>query len=264
MNDIMKNSGVVENGNPAQSDQPGSIEPGKGIRSVRLVTKLFLFVLMMFGMGTPAWSILEIEVTKGGFNAIPIAVVPFGWKGNGSPPQDVANIISSDLYRSGLLVPLAREDLVARPVSGDVPNYSQWRLTGVDYLVIGGIAPEGKKYKVEFQLFDPVRQKLLSGYSYSVDERSLRSVSHQIADVIFEDITGIRGAFNTEIAYVSVSGNVNNRQYQLQLADADGLNAQAMLTSRRPILSPTWSPKARKVAYVSFAQRDIYPGPQFG
>ena len=215
-----------------------------------------LLLLGLLGCGSPAYSLIEIEVTKGGFNAIPIAVVPFGWSANGSAPEDVAQIISSDLARSGLMAPVPRNELISRPVSGDVPNYSQWRLAGIDYLVIGAVKPKGRQFVVDFQLFDPIRQKLLSGYSYTVAAKRLRGVSHQIADVIFEDITGIRGAFNTEIAFVSVTGSGNKRQYQMQLADADGLNSQAMLTSPRPILSPSWSPDGKKLAYVSFEDRE--------
>ncbi len=204
----------------------------------------------------PASAVIEIEVTKGGFNAIPIAVVPFGWTGNSAPPQDVAQIVSADLARSGLMAPLAPDELIARPVSGDVPNYARWRAAGVDYLVIGGLKPDGNNFTVDFQLFDPVRQKLLSGFSYKVSAARLRSVSHQISDLVFEEITGIRGAFNTEIAFVSVTGQGNNKQYQVQLADADGLNSQAMLTSPRPILSPSWSPDGKQLAYVSFEDRE--------
>ena len=97
-----------------------------------LVSRACAVLLLVFGVLTNARAIIEIEVTKGGFNAIPIAVVPFGWTGNGTLPQDVAEIISSDLARSGLMIPMARDELVSRPVSGDVPNYSQWRLAGVD------------------------------------------------------------------------------------------------------------------------------------
>ena len=218
---------------------------------LRWATMVFLLVATL-----PAKAVIEIEVTKGGFNAIPVAVVPFGWTGSGSPPEDVARIISADLFRSGLMSPLARDELVASPVSGDVPNYAQWRLAGVDYLVIGSVKPSGNDLSVDFQLFDPVRQKLLSGFSYRVAAARLRSVSHQISDVIFEEITGIRGAFNTEIAYVSVTGRGNNKQYQVQLSDADGLNSQAMLTSPRPILSPSWSPNGKQLAYVSFEDRE--------
>ena len=51
------------------------------------------------------------------------------------------------------------------------------------------------------------------------------------------------------------------------MADADGENAQAALTSPEPIISPNWSPNGQELAYVSFEARkpvvyvhDVYSG----
>ena len=79
---------------------------------------------MLFALGlaaSPAQAVIEIEITQGGENAIPIAIVPFGWSGSGSPPEDIAAIVTADLQRSGNFAALKRDDLVASPVSGDVP-----------------------------------------------------------------------------------------------------------------------------------------------
>jgi len=226
--------------------------PGRKIRRDKVC--LLLSLLLALCWYRPLHAVIEIEVTKGGFNAIPIAIVPFGW--SGSAPIDLSRIIGDDLVRSGLFTVMSRDQMPEQPVSGDRPNYNAWRAAGADYLVIGGGKIDGAKISTVFQLFDPIRQKLLTGFSYTVPEKSLRGVGHQMADVIFEEITGLRGAFNTEIAYVNVSGSLRNRSYQLQLADADGQNPQAMLTSPRPILSPSWSPDAKQIAYVSFEDRE--------
>jgi len=170
-------------------------------------------------------AVIEIEITQGGDNAISIAVVPFGWFGSGTAPDEIASIVTADLARSGNFAPIAREDLVALPTSGDVPRFANWRLSGADFLVIGSIKP------------------------------NTGSAAHQIADEVYEEILGISGAFNTQIAFVSVDGKVGDRTYQLQLADADGENPQAMLTSPRPILSPSWAPDGVRIAYVSFENK---------
>lgn len=204
---------------------------------------------------TLARAVIEIEITKGADNAIPIAVVPFGWTGSGDAPVDIAAIVAADLQRSGNFSPLNRDDLVATPVSGDVPRYANWRLSGTDFLLIGKTRPQGDGYIVEFQLFDVLQQSLMTGFSFQVTNQTLRSAAHQIADEVYEQILGISGAFNTQIAFVSVEGRVGNRTYKLQLADADGLNPQAMLTSPYPILSPAWAPDGNRIAYVSFESR---------
>ncbi|WP_236994673.1 Tol-Pal system beta propeller repeat protein TolB [Granulosicoccus antarcticus] len=205
----------------------------------------------------PAQAVIEIEITQGGENAIPIAIVPFGWSGTGEVPEDVAAIVDADLHRSGNFAPLNRDDLVAKPVSGDVPRYANWRLSGADFLLIGGIRPAGDGYVVEFQLYDVLQQSLMTGFNFQVTDQTLRSAAHQISDEVYEEILGIPGAFNTQISFVSVSGSVGDgdRRYLLQLADADGENPQTMLDSPRPILSPAWAPDGIRIAYVSFENR---------
>jgi TolB protein len=216
----------------------------------------FFFGLLLLGiLVAPARAVIEIEITQGGDNAIPIAIVPFGWSGSGNPPEDIAAIVDADLQRSGNFAPLNRQDLVATPVSGDVPRFANWRLSGADFLLIGGMRPQGDGYIVEFQLYDVLQQTLMTGFSFQVTNQSLRSAAHQISDEVFEEILGIPGAFNTQIAFVSMVGKVGDRTYQLQLADADGQNPQAMLTSPRPILSPAWAPDGIRIAYVSFENR---------
>ena len=211
--------------------------------------------LLMGGLLSPARAVIEIEITQGGDNAIPIAIVPFGWTGNGAAPEDIAAIVDADLQRSGNFSPLNRDDLVASPVSGDVPRFANWRLSGADFLLIGSTSPQAQGYTVEFQLYDVLQQSLMTGFSFQVTDQTLRSAAHQIADEVYEEILGIAGAFNTQIAFVSVDGQVGDRTYRLQLADADGENSQAMLTSPRPILSPAWDPDGVRIAYVSFENK---------
>ena len=79
-------------------------------------------------------------------------------------------------------------------------------------------------------------------------EKEIRRMSHQIADRIYEKITGVRGVFSTRIAYVLQTGN----KYELQIADADGQNPQVMLRSKHSIISPSWAPDGKRLAYVSF------------
>lgn len=216
---------------------------------------LVITLLLYAALAAPVRAVIEIEITKGSDSAIPIAIVPFGWSGDGSPPEDIAAIVDADLQRSGNFSPLNREDLIARPVSGNVPRFANWRLSGTDFLLIGAVKPDGDAYVVEFQLFDVLQQSLMTGFSFKVTDQTLRSAAHQISDEVYEEILGIQGAFNTQIAFVSVEGRVGDRTYQLQLADADGENSKAMLTSPRPILSPSWAPDGIRIAYVSFENK---------
>jgi len=226
-----------------------------GWRARAAVLLCTVFAMLVASSPMTARAVIEIEITRGATNAIPIAIVPFGWSGEGEGPGDIAAVVGDDLQRSGNFAPFNRDDLVSRPVSGDVPRYADWRVTGADFLLVGAVRRDTGGYVVEFQLFDVLQQSLMTGFSFQVTDQTLRSAAHQIADEVYEAILGIQGAFNTQIAYVSVSGAVGERSYELQLADADGLNPQTMLASPYPILSPAWAPDGVNIAYVSFEAR---------
>ena len=202
-----------------------------------------------------AHAALTIEITQGVEGATPIAVVPFGPVG-ANLPVDVADVISADLKRSGRFAPVARNDLIARPYEASQVNFRDWRLLKADNLVIGKVTPFGAGYVAQFQLFDVFRGVQLAGYSIRSDANSLRRTAHQIADMIYETLTGEPGAFATRIAYITVtSGGDGKRRYSLEVADSDGFNPQSVVQSTQPLMSPAWSPDASHLAYVSFENK---------
>jgi TolB protein len=224
------------------------------------VTRYTALLLLLLLTG-PAYSALTIEITQGVEGAVPIAVVPFGWNGSGPAPENLSAIIGADLSRSGRFESLPDRDLVAHPTEATQVQFQNWRMVNVDYLVIGKIVPAGGgKFDVQFQLFDVFRGKQLIGLSFPTAQRDLRRVAHHISDLIYKEITGERGAFNTQIAYVTASGTGKNKTYTLLVADSDGYNPQTILTSKQPLMSPSWSPDASRVAYVTFENKtaEIY------
>jgi len=223
-------------------------------------TRLTALLLLLFITGQ-AHSALTIEITQGVEGAVPIAVVPFGWTGGAAAPENLSAIIGADLDRSGRFESLPDRDLVAHPTEATQVQFHNWRMVNVDYLVIGKITPTGAgSYDVQFQLFDVFRGKQLIGYSFPTAQGDLRRVAHHISDLIYKEITGERGAFNTQVAYVTSSGSGNKKTYTLLVADSDGYNPQTILTSQQPLMSPSWSPDARRVAYVTFENKtaEIY------
>jgi TolB protein len=233
---------------------------------------IFLILLLFFN--TSAYAVLEVEITGGYQSATPIAIVPFTTADSTQQkakstslrakstslraPVDIAAIIKSDLQRSGLFTPLLFNQLPEHPKIDQNINFSLWKNTQAEQLVIGSVDAVGAgKYEVKFKLFDIFSGNEILGYQYRVDKKNLRRVAHQISDRIFKRLTGTRGAFDTLIAYVIVNNDIKSdkRIYTLAVADSDGHGEQIILKSKQPILSPSWSPDGKRLAYVSFEKK---------
>ena len=212
--------------------------------------------LLMLFVSQNLLARLTIEISEGTEGTSPIAVVPFAFQGAGQPvPEDIASIIEANLKRSGRFSALARKDMLSRPSSSIEVNFKNWRLLGSDHIVIGKVQSTSRdQYLVQVQLVDVLREKQLAGFSYPVGKNSMRRLAHQISDLIYAKLTGEKGAFNTRIAYVTSTGG-KKPTYQLHVADADGYNAQSILSSKDPVMSPAWSADGQHLAYVSFEKR---------
>jgi len=202
---------------------------------------------------------LVVEITRGQEDAVPIAIVPFGWESEGAAPFDVAEVVAADLQRSGRFAPLERKDMIDRPTSGEQIRFQDWRYLKSDFIAVGKLAPlpgeGGGRYAAEFELYNVLTGQRLTGQRLTAAENSMRALAHRIADIIFEQLTGIRGAFSTRIAFISVEGTPPQQRYQLIVADADGENQQVIASSSEPLMSPAWSPDGQNLAYVSFENK---------
>ncbi|MCI0749577.1 MAG: Tol-Pal system beta propeller repeat protein TolB [Nevskiales bacterium] len=210
------------------------------------------FILLIIATGA-AQASLEITVSGGEVAAQPIAIVPFG-RTAADLDFDFSAVISADLARSGQFRPLKPADMLERPVDAAQVDYRNWRALGVDNVVVGQVlrGPNGQRF-VRFHLLDVLRGQLRTRYDVPiVDPARVRPVAHQIADMIYEQLTGMAGCFNSQIAYVVVTGALENRRFQIVVADADGFNPVTVATSSEPLLSPVWSPDRQQLAYVGF------------
>jgi TolB protein len=194
---------------------------------------------------------LEIDIVGGNASAVPIAVVPM--QGPATLQTDIAKVVAADLNRSGSFRSLPDKDMVERPTRGGEINYPTWAALNQDYILVGRVLEgDDGSYRVEYELFDVARKERLLGFALSARSNAMRDVAHQIADAVYEKITGIRGAFFTRIAYVTAIGTGRATRYALMIADSDGYNPQTVVRSSEPLLSPSWSPDGGRLAYVSY------------
>ncbi|MCX7269891.1 MAG: Tol-Pal system protein TolB, partial [Burkholderiales bacterium] len=213
----------------------------------RSASFLFTLVCFIFAGTNLAHAEFKVEISGVGITQIPIAVSDF--RGQESSPQKIAGIITADLERSGQFKSSPTGVLLDE---NSHPDFNTIKQNNIDAVLTGSITKLADgRFDIRYRLWDAVKTQDLGGQSFIAMPGDLRLVSHRIADQIYEKLTGDKGIFSTRITYVTKQNN----RHMLWVADADGENAQAALTSPEPIISPCWAPNGNELAYVSFESR---------
>ena len=218
-----------------------------------MLNKLKIVLGVVLVVSGVARAELVIDV-QGVAKPTPVAIVPFGWEGNGAEmPLDVAEIIKADLLRSGRFEPIGEDKMLQKPTDGADVDFQDWGFVGVEAVVVGKVVQTGANaYTLQFQLFDVFGRRQLVGYRMPASRGTMRGAAHRAADMIYEKLTGIKGVFGTKVAYVTAKQQGQDRLYALIVSDQDGFNEHTVMESKDPIMSPAWSPDSRQLAYVSF------------
>ena len=212
--------------------------------------------LLLFSIGGHAE--LRIEITQGVDNAVRVAVIPFAWRGRRGPPLAVEEVISSDLGLSGRFEALPTQQMLSLPNQASEVLPRDWRILGVEFLILGYLEPDEAGIRLHFELYDVLRQTVVASQTIEGLPDELRDMAHHVSDVVFGELTGIEGAFSTRIMYVTALETADGRRFSLNIADADGHRVRTVLESDEPILSAAWSSDGKMVTYVSF-ERDGRP-----
>jgi TolB protein len=221
---------------------------------VNTLTRILLLSLSLLLGSVQAAE--PLVISRGTDRAVPIAVVPFGMQGGVVLPEDMSGIIGNDLRNSGFFEPIAKQNMISQPAQPAEIIYRDWKAVGAQYLLIGNVTPAAGRLQVNFSLYNVTTEQQVMAGTVSGGMDQLRDMAHHISDQAFDKLTGIRGAFSTKLLYVTVERFApNNARYTLQRSDYDGARAVTLLQSREPILSPSYAPDGKRIAYVSFEQK---------
>jgi TolB protein len=181
--------------------------------------------------------------------------VPFAIETGGSFSENVASVIKNDLEQVGEFRALSRSNMLSLPSEEQEVFYRDWRILSQDYLLVGKINQQAgsQLVEVQYEFFDINREIKLAGEILTGSVTQLRDIGHTISNVIFEQVTGVPGAFTSQLLYiVSENAGPQNSIFRLEKSDYDGARPQVLLESGEPIMSPNWAPSGQDVAYVSF------------
>ena len=210
---------------------------------------LVLAAVLLFP--TLCYAELFLEITKGSEDPYKVAMIPF--EGNSRVSKQLNNIMRNDLIRTGEFAVLDEELLLPVKMIEDELVFNDWKLLGMDYLVTGTIVKLNNSLDINYEIYDiHKKRKVRSSKVFGIPNQ-IRQLAHYTSDGIYESITGIKGIAATRLLYVNeIKDSKQISSYKLMLADSDGANEKILLSSSEPIISPSWSPDGKRVAYVSF------------
>ena len=204
----------------------------------------------------PARAELQVNVTQGVTDPIPIAIVPFARAVPADGGFDVAAVVQHDLESSGRFRAMQRRDMLTAPTRAAEVKGADWKAAGNDYVLVGRVTSSNAgELDLDCDLVNALTGQRIGGKRFVANSTNLRNAAHQVSDFVYEQILGVRGAFATRIAYVSVHGQGSAQQFALIVADSDGESPRVILESTQPIMSPAWSTDDQWLAYVSFENR---------
>ena len=213
-------------------------------------TRLRACALLLSLFVGAAQAEFRIDIEQGVEQGIPIVLVAYS-----ESEKKLVEVVGADLARSGFFNVLDAGTAPPAAVSRGDLNWDAWDGHLAEYAVTATVSPGAGRLQLDIRLFDLLAGKVVLARRLSAKPKQLRRLAHQAADALHEQITGIPGAFDTRIAYVGQTREAGRIRYRLYVADADGHNPIAILTSPRPLLSPVWSPDGMSLAYVSFEAR---------
>jgi TolB protein len=208
---------------------------------------LALTLAALLAVALPARADLSIDITTSGGQQIPVSVLYFAQEPQGE--SVISRVVAADLARSGQISLVDGTDIKPLPVDAAQISWDQWTSRNALYVVLGKVtSPNKDQLQIDVQLLDVAGRRPLEAIQVKGPQSQIRMLAHRAADRLFKRITGDGPMFASRVAYILKEG----QKRSLMVADSDGFNAQRLLSTTEPMISPRWSPDGMKLAYVSF------------
>ena len=215
-----------------------------------------LVLLAALALVRPAAAELQIDVTRGHVEPMPIAVTAFDADTDKERQtgQQISEVVSGDLERSGLFKPIDPAAFIQTPSSLQVqPRFTDWRVINAQALLTGKASIEADgRLKVEFRLWDVFAEQQMIGFAFFTVPQNWRRLAHKVSDAVYKRVTGEDGYFDTRIVYISETGPLKKRIKRLAIMDQDGADHSFLTDGRELVLTPRFSPTAQEITYLSY------------
>ena len=226
--------------------------------------KFYLFVLLLILLPKTSFGLIEVDITRGNLNPLPIAVSPLFVESKSVKEfqnllkkenigEDISSVVENNLKSSGLFNPLKKEAFLQKPdIAHLKPRFEDWSLIKAQALITGEVKYENEKLRVEFRLWDVLAGKEMMALAFTTVPDNWRRVGHIITDKVYQRLTGEKGYFDTRIIYVSEEGPKTNRVKKLAIMDQDGFNTKYLTLGNELVLTPRFNPTNQMVTYLSY------------
>jgi TolB protein len=229
-------------------------DTGRGASARRALAALLALTALVV-WSAPAAALIEIDINRGNVQPLPIAIPDFLGAGNDTRlGVDIANVISADLARSGLFLPLDQKTFAQESVNPqETPRFADWTVINAQALVTGAIARQADgRLRAEFRLWDVFAKQQMTGEQFFTSPDNWRRVAHIIADSIYQRLTGEKGYFDTRIVFVDETGPKDKRVKRLAIMDQDGANLRYLTRGNDLVLTPRFNPSSQEITYMSY------------
>jgi TolB protein len=204
----------------------------------------------------PARAAGDIYVHAGAnFTPVTIAVTPLA---GDEGATKIGAVLGNDLAHSIFLTPIDPTTFPEAIGNPDVrPNMEAWKTLNAQFVLTGRVSRAGGgQVAAQFRLWDTATGEQVAGQQYTAEAANSRRIAHLIADAVFTRVTGEKGFFDSRVVFVDESGSKEKRRKRLALMDMDGADIKYLTTGDKLVVTPSFSPSAQQVTYMSFAEAD--------